>query len=58
MGRVYEPDRIRVEEEGDYEDALPNEVCDICGCQFREHAPVQGYGWLRRICDGDLVRLR
>jgi len=58
MSRSYRPDQIRIEEEGDFDDALPNDVCDLCGCFYHEHAPVQGYPWLTRLCDGELVRLR
>ncbi len=54
---AYEPDRIRVEELNDFS-TLVDDICYICGCKFSEHQPVQGYPWLRKLCDGELVRLK
>jgi len=59
MGRVTvpsRPDKIRVAE-GDWEDAYSDYRCDVCGCRYDEHVTVPGYTWLRRICDGTLVKL-
>lgn len=50
------PDRIRVED-GDWYEAIDSYVCVHCGCRFDEHVGVPGYGWLTRLCDGDLVKL-
>lgn len=49
------PDRIRVENY-DYEHGLASTICD-CGCRYDEHVKVPGYWWLRRLCDGALVKL-
>ncbi len=53
----YEPDRIRVEEMHDWRRAGGSQRCEVCGCHYWNHAPVHGYPWLRRLCDGDLVKL-
>ena len=50
------PDRIKVES-GDWEQGYGDFVCNECGCTYREHAPVPGYWWLRRLCDGIFVKL-
>lgn len=55
--RAYEPDRIRVEEMCDWERAGGDCQCEICGCKYYAHQPVPGYPWLRKLCDGDLVKL-
>jgi len=49
------PDVIRVQD-GDWDEAHASYVCD-CGCRYDEHVRVPGYGWLRRLCDGELVKL-
>ena len=54
---VYEPDRIRVEELGDFS-TLKDDYCDVCGCSYSAHQPVPGYPWLRKLCDGELVKIR
>lgn len=56
MVRPYRPDMIRVQMQ-DWYDASSDDVCHDCGCRYKEHAPVQGYPWLRRLCDGTLVKL-
>lgn len=51
------PDRIRVED-GDWHDGqIGSYVCDECGCRYDEHVKVPGYWWLRRLCNGDLVKI-
>ena len=58
MNRVpYRPDIIRVEEMADWQRAGSETICDHCGCRYREHHSVPGYGWLRKLCDGSLVKL-
>lgn len=52
------PDTIRVEEMGDWFVAHPDSICDICGCRYWEHQQVPGYPWLRKLCDGGLVKLK
>lgn len=54
--RPARPDVKRVDR-GDWTRAMSSCVCDICGFQFWEHAPVPGYMWMHRICDGRLVKL-
>lgn len=49
------PDRIRVESR-DYMDGRPDDICS-CGCRYDEHVKVPGYWWLRRLCDGTLVKI-
>jgi len=50
------PDKIRVES-GEWEEAYGDFICEDCGCYYREHVHVPGYWWLRRLCDGSLVKL-
>lgn len=54
--RPYEPDRIRVER-NDWQRAGARSLCSTCGCEYIQHAPVIGYPWLNRLCDGSLVKL-
>ena len=54
--RMFKPDRIRVER-GDWIRVSGDIECTICGCVYYDHAPVQGYPWLKRLCDGRLVKL-
>lgn len=49
------PDRIRVAE-SDWEEGKADYICE-CGCAYSEHVKVPGYEWLRRLCDGSLVKL-
>lgn len=32
-------------------------LCPVCGYKYYDHAPVIGYPWLNRLCDGRLVKL-
>lgn len=52
----YAPDRIRIER-GDWKRVSSLSVCETCGLEYTRHAPVIGYPWLNRICNGDLVKL-
>ena len=54
---VYRPDHVRIEEMYDWHRSSGELVCDICGCRYWEHQPVIGYTWLRKLCDGTLVKL-
>jgi hypothetical protein len=54
--RPYKPDQIRVERD-DWDRASGDCVCTICDCVYYDHAPVVGYAWLRKLCDGRLVKL-
>jgi hypothetical protein len=54
--RLYEPDEIRVER-GDWHRASGLVECLVCGLPCYDHAPVTGFPWLHRICDGRLVKL-
>lgn len=51
------PDKQRVEEEHDYYDGFASDICE-CGYRYDEHVKVPGYWWLRRLCDGTLVKLK
>jgi hypothetical protein len=55
--RVYEPDRIRVEEMYDWRRGFSEDTCAVCDCTLKAHAPVPGYPWLVKLCDGELVKL-
>jgi len=50
------PDQIRVEEMSDWSRVSGDSICDICGCKYFEHQRVPGYSWLRKLCDGELVK--
>jgi len=50
------PDRIRIAD-GDWEYGQANSICGDCGCRYDEHVRVPGYTWLRRLCDGILVKI-
>lgn len=52
-----EPDRIRVEEMHDWVRAGSDQICDVCGCPYWKHQQTPGYSWLRKLCDGALVKL-
>lgn len=53
--RPYKPDLIRVER-GDWSRASGMCLCDVCATAYFDHAPVTGYEWLTRLCDGRLVK--
>ncbi len=54
--RPHKPDQVRVDR-GDYVRASGISTCSICGCLYIEHAPVVGFEWLNRACDGRLLKL-
>lgn len=54
--RPYKPDQIRVDR-GDYVRASGLVLCEVCGVCYFDHPPVVGFEWLRRACDGRLLKL-
>lgn len=54
--KPYRPDQVRVDR-GDFVRVSQMSTCVVCGCDYWEHAPVQGFEWLRRGCDGRLLKL-
>lgn len=54
--KPFRPDLKRIDA-GDWVRASQYCVCDVCGFQYWEHATVQGFEWIHRICDGRLVKL-
>lgn len=54
--RPSKADRVRVDR-GDYVRASGMVTCDVCGCEYWQHATVQGFEWLHRACDGKLLKL-
>lgn len=54
--RPYKPDAKRVDN-GEYVRASGDCICDSCGFEYREHAPVVGFEWLHQLCSGKLVKL-
>lgn len=54
--RPFKPDAIRVDR-GDYTRASGMCICEVCGVCYFDHATVQGFTWLNRLCDGRLVKL-
>jgi len=52
--RPYRPDAKRVDS-GDWVRACGQSICEVCGYQYWEHAPVHGFAWdssaLRRKAD-------
>jgi hypothetical protein len=59
-GRPNAIDHRRVDL-GDWVRASGNTVCGFrinsCGRPYHEHPVVPGFEWLRRLCDGRLVKL-
>lgn len=55
--RPYKPDEYRVEVMHDWNRASGDCICEVCGYKYYDHQPVPGYTWLRKLCDGDLVKL-
>jgi hypothetical protein len=56
MRGPFQPDVIRIEKMADWH-RVGDSTCEICGCRYSEHQPVPGYTWLKKLCDGDLVKL-
>lgn len=54
--KPYKPDKKRVDN-GDYVRASGLTICPTCGFEYFDHAPVTGYEWLTRLCDGRFVKL-
>jgi hypothetical protein len=52
----FRPDTIRVKD-NDWRSGWAEDECPLCGCRYKEHAPVEGYRWLIRLCDGELVKI-
>jgi hypothetical protein len=54
--KPYKPDAKRVDE-NDYARAGGDTVCSRCGFAYYDHAPVVGFPWVQRLCDGRFVKL-
>jgi len=54
--RPYRPDIVRVDR-GDWKRAGGDCICDVCGFVYYDHQVVTGYRWLRKLCNGELVKL-
>jgi hypothetical protein len=54
--RPNKVDAARVDR-GDYERAAGDALCASCGSALHDHPVVPGIEWLRRRCDGKLVKL-
>lgn len=54
--KMYVPDAKRLAA-GDWTRADGNTQCQHCGCYYYEHPTVFGAEWLRRICNGNMVKL-
>jgi hypothetical protein len=54
--RPYKPDQLRVDA-GDYTRASGDAICTRCNVPYYDHAPVVGFEFLRRACDGRLLKL-
>lgn len=54
--KPFKGDRLRVDH-GDYVRASGLSICTTCGEQLVSHPHVPGFVWLRRGCDGRLVKL-
>ena len=55
--KPYKPDKYRIEKMHDWYRASGDCICDVCGYKFYDHHEVPGYRWLRKLCDGTLVKL-
>jgi len=56
MRRVNKVDQHRIDH-GDYVRASGETYCKICGHMNYDHPQVVGFEWLRRACDGKLLKL-
>jgi len=54
--RPFPPDADKVDR-GEWYRAAGACVCETCGYEYRQHSYVIGFRWLRRLCNGDLVKL-
>jgi hypothetical protein len=54
--RPAKSDAVRVSR-GDYVRVSGDIECRVCGCDYYSHAVVQGFTFLRRGCDGRLLKL-
>lgn len=54
--RPRKPDRKRVDA-GNWRRAAGDSVCVHCELPYYDHDDVRGYRWLRRLCNGELVKL-
>ncbi len=54
--KPFRPDQKRMDA-GDWQRASQYSVCPVCELEYWEHATVQGFEWVHRICDGKLVKL-
>jgi len=54
--RPSKPDQIRMER-GDWSRASGDVVCDYCSCLYYDHPQVPGYPFIRKLCNGRLVKL-
>ncbi len=43
-------------ERSDYQRVGGGVICDHCGFEIYDHPPVVGYPWLKRLCNGKLVK--
>lgn len=54
--RPFKSDQARIDR-GEYDRAAGDAACAVCGLPLYDHPDVRGYEWLRRRCDGRLVKL-
>ena len=54
--RPNKVDKHRIDH-GDYVRASGDVTCKVCGHVYYDHPAVMGYEWLRRACDGKLLKL-
>ena len=54
--KPFPPDAAKVDR-GDWFRAGGTCVCEACGFEYWQHTHVIGFRWLRRICNGDFVKL-
>lgn len=54
--RPNKVDKHRIDH-GDYVRASGDVTCAVCGHVYYDHPTVSGFEWLRRACDGRLLKL-
>lgn len=54
--RPNKVDKHRIDH-SDYVHASGDVICRVCGHIYYDHPVVVGFGWLRRACDGRLLKL-
>lgn len=56
LAKPNKVDQKRVDD-GDWYRAGGDAICEHCGFVYYDHPPVPHFLWLRRLCNGNLIKL-